>query len=450
LRGATSAGSGATSTKGGSSVTSGPVTPKGPHPFGGGPEPDGARDDDRATGGPLDDNEDAASHGWIPPEHRDWRHPSEVPTAAGGTGGTGPGTPMSAAPARGGPGRRRWHLATIGVGVGAAAAVLAGVLLLANAGSGNGPAEPSTADSASVASAVSGCCKLVPTAAEPTERSMVALEVSTSDGVAEDCGVAVAPGGLVVTTADAVDGARTVTAVVAGGTRVGAAVLAVDRGSDVAVVRVDADVPVARFADDATVSAGHAAMVIALAARSGNDTPDAPIWADGSVQSVATAIQGGDASGLAALTTGATAVPAMPGSALLEPTGQVIGILDSTGRPAAGDGEEVFLPSQLVVGVADALAQRGYVQHGWLDVTGRDASATTSDGAEVVAVKATGPSAHALEPGDVIVSLDGAPVRSMAELRSRLYVLGPGTIVHLGVERDETALDVDVTLASSP
>jgi putative serine protease PepD len=443
------------------------VTPQGPHPFGGGPEPDGARDDDRATGGPLDGNEDAASHGWIPPEHREWRHPSEVPTAAGGTGGTGPGARMVSAHAPGGPGRRRWHLATIGVGVGAAAAVLAGVLLLVNAGSGNGPSEPSTADSASVASAVSGCCKLVPTAAEPTERSMVALEVSTNDGVAEDCGVAVAPGGLVVTTADAVDGARTVTAVVAGGTRVGAAVLAVDRGSDVAVVRVNADVPVARFADDATVSAGHAAMVIALAARPGNDAPDAPIWADGSVQSVATAIQGGDASGLAALTTGATAVPAMPGSALLEPTGQVIGILDSTGRPAAGDGEEAFLPSELVVGVADALARHGYVQHGWLDVTGRDASAastaataagsatstaaaTTSDGAEVVAVKAAGPSAHALEPGDVIVALDGAPVRSMAELRSRLYVLGPGTTVHLGVERDETALDVDVTLAPSP
>jgi putative serine protease PepD len=183
---------------------------------------------------------------------------------------------------------------------------------------------------------------------------------------------------------------------------------------------------------------------------------------------VATAVQGGDAAGLAALTTGATAVPAMPGEALLQPTGRVIGILDSTGRPASGDGEEAFLPSQLVVGVADALAQHGYVQHGWLDVKGRDAPASStkttvtaagsvtttaaavSGGAQIVAVGATGPSAHALEPGDVIVSLDGAPVRSMAELRSRLYVLGPASTVHLDVERQGTTIDVDVTLASSP
>ncbi len=371
-------------------------------------------------------------------------------------------------PAPGHPGRRHSHLATIGIGVGAAAAVLIGVLLLANAGSGNGTAPSSTADPPSVASAVGGCCKVVPTAAQATERSIVALEVTTDGGgVAEDCGVAVASGGLIVTTADAVDGIRSVTAITASGTRIRAAVLAVDRDSDIALLRVDADVPVARFADDATVSPGHPTMVMALAARSTKGA-DAALWANGSVQSVATAIQGGDAAGLAALTTGATVVPAMPGEALLDSTGRVIGILDSSGRPASGGGEEVFLPSQLVVGVADALAQRGYVQHGWLDVKGRDAPASStkttvtaadsvtttagpaSDGAQVVAVGAPGPSANALEPGDVIDSLDGAPVRSMAELRSRLYVLGPGSSVHLGVERQGTTLDVDVTLASSP
>ncbi|HEY1733573.1 MAG TPA: trypsin-like peptidase domain-containing protein [Acidimicrobiales bacterium] len=387
---------------------------------------------------------------------------------AGGAGRMAGGAPMLAAPAPGRPGRRPGHLATIGVGVGAAAAVLAGVLLLANAGSGNGPSPSSTADPPSVASAVSGCCKVVPTAAQATEQSIVALEVSTNGGgVAEDCGVAVAAGGLVVTTADAVDGVRSVTAVTANGTRVRAAVLAVDRGSDIALLRLDADLPVARFADDATVAPGYPAMVMALAARSDKDS-DAALWADSSVESVATAIQGGDAAGLAALTTSATAVPAMPGEALLQPTGRVIGILDSTGRPASGDGEEAFLPSQLVVGVADALAQRGHVQHGWLDVKGRDAPASStkttvtaagsvttmaaavSDGAQIVAVGATGPSAHALEPGDVIVSLDGAPVRSMAELRSRLYVLGPASVVDLDVERQGTPLGVDVTLASSP
>ncbi|HVX23305.1 MAG TPA: S1C family serine protease [Acidimicrobiales bacterium] len=374
---------------------------------------------------------------------------------------------------------RHRHLATLGIGIGAAVAVVAGILLLANAGSGPGPATSSTSAPQSLASAIVGCCKALPVAARPAQRSMVALEVSTKGGVGQGCGVAVAPGGLVATTADAVAGATAVTAVTVDGRRVKARVMAVDRDSDLAVLRVQADLPVAPMADDSSVAAGRTAVVVAVAARPHKGARSATIWSTGTVRSVATAVQGGDAAGMASLTTGVTEVPEVPGSALLAPGGQVLGILDATGRPMSGGGEEVFLPTQLVVGVARALAEKGVVDHGWLDVKGHNApprsvrttsttvaapatSTTTAPatsagdpagstvGALITSVQSTGASAHSLQPGDVVVAVDGAPVRSMAELRTRLYVLGPGTSVRLAVDRGGTLMEAAVTLAASP
>ena len=425
------------------------------------------------TGGPLDGGDTGGPSGWIPPEDRTWRHPSELAAAGAGAGGAGGGTPVLPAPLPPGPDRRHRYAATVGVGFGAAAAVLIGVFLLANAGSGPGPSMSAVSQPPSLSTAMTGCCKVVPAVARSAQRAMVALMVSTDGGVNQGCGVAVAAGGLVATTADAVDGAQSVTAVTASGKRVKAHLVAVDRSSDVALLRVNTDLPVVPMADDGTVAAGHPAMVMAVAARTGPGAADATMWSQGTVRSVATAVQGGDADGMAAVTTGATQVPAVPGSALLTAGGQLLGLLDATGRPMSGDGEEAFLPTQLVVGVAKALASHGVVDHGWLDVKGHDApdgtvhtTASTAaagtatsvtdppdggtDGALVTSVESSGAAGGALNVGDVVVSLDGAPVRSMAELRTRLYVLGPGSTVRLGVDRGGSLIDVAVTLAPSP
>ena len=65
--------------------------------------------------------------------------------------------------------------------------------------------------------------------------------------------------------------------------------------------------------------------------------------------------------------------------------------------------------------------------HGWLGVEGTDAPGGA--GAKVAHGAAGGPAAGRLQPGQVIVAVDALPVRTMAELRARLYVLPPGTAV---------------------
>ena len=56
-------------------------------------------------------------------------------------------------------------------------------------------------------------------------------------------------------------------------------------------------------------------------------------------------------------------------------------------------------------------------------------------------MEAHGPSANRLVPGDVIVAVNDLPVRTMAELRARLYVLLPGTSIALSVQGASGATD---------
>ena len=78
------------------------------------------------------------------------------------------------------------------------------------------------------------------------------------------------------------------------------------------------------------------------------------------------------------------------------------------------------------------------------------ASASTSDGAQVVDVETGSPALFAgLEPGDVITAIDGDQVHSAAELRSRLYADPPGTDLAVTFEHDGASDEVSVVLADN-
>jgi S1-C subfamily serine protease len=99
------------------------------------------------------------------------------------------------------------------------------------------------------------------------------------------------------------------------------------------------------------------------------------------------------------------------------------------------------------VGVADDLRSGDKVIHGWLGVSGTDAGNST--GAKVASVDPKGPAAGRLQAGQVIVALNAQPVRTMAELRARLYVLAPGAPVAVSVQGASGVKVVDLTLGSS-
>jgi PDZ domain-containing protein len=80
---------------------------------------------------------------------------------------------------------------------------------------------------------------------------------------------------------------------------------------------------------------------------------------------------------------------------------------------------------------------------------GRDVRATPR-GALVIDVAVDVPAARKLESGDVIVAVDGAPIRTPGELRREIGRREPGDEVELTVQRDGEAVGIVVGTVPNP
>ncbi len=466
------------------------MTGGGPYPTGDGPnDPELPHGDDgsehEGTG------EVGGFHGWVPPQERSWRHPSELFASSGpgvegtsGAAGAQPPRPDATGPdasGQGGPGgsssrpgqirirpsRRAW--ATVLLGSGIAAAVVAGGLVLATSvNQGGGSDGAARTSSATLPNPITN--QIAPPALSSLANALVLISVTGPTGTIVRSGIAIAADGLVATTAGGLAGADILTVTTSDGQQMPATMVAVDPGSDVAVVRVPTSLAVPQFADDGGLSSGERLVGMAVSPSSGPTVIRAS-WSWVTLETLTNATSG--SGGMATI----AAVPGTSGSSasdnvLVDSSGRVIGIRDQDVNLTSGTTREVFLPSQLVLGVAHDLVTSGQVVHGWLGVSCRDnvpvsdpsaqgdssGSASTAakgskdepDGALVVKVQPHSPATNELHAGDVITSVDGAPVRSTAELRTRLYVLDPGTSVHLEVLRGGHERPLDVALGSSP
>lgn len=147
------------------------------------------------------------------------------------------------------------------------------------------------------------------------------------------------------------------------------------------------------------------------------------------------------------------------GGALLNLKGELIGINTAILAPGGGSiGIGFAIPSNMAKTLAQQLIESGEVKRGLLGIKGMEMSADIAKafnlnvqrGAFVSEVLANSGSAKAgVKSGDVIVSLNGKPLSSFAELRSRIATTEPGTKVKLGLLRDGKPMDVEVTLDKS-
>ena len=366
-----------------------------------------------------------APGGWVPPEQRAWRHPSET--------GSWPsvGLPGAAPVVHIRPAGRRTAWATSLVGAGAVAALVTGGLMLATH---SRPGPIST---------------LPPFAPPPASaaQSIVRLDVTSATSSTYGCGIVVASDGLIATNATLLTGAQLIVATTASGRRESATIIGVDPTSDVGLLSIGSALPVAHFVDWSEVQPGAGAVMLAVTSVSpGSETAT---WSNQTIASTGVPVQSGPGAGMASVVAAASTTASPAGAVLMEPDGAVIGILDKSGVASAGGGT-VFLPGAFVVQVAlEMMSDGGKIQHGWLGINGVDSGRKQPKGALVTAVDQRGASDDRLQRGDVIESIDGWRVRSMADLRSRLYLLAPGAWVNLRVDRGDTVRTVGLALSQS-
>ena len=411
-----------------------------------------------------DGHDDAPLRGWIPPDDRLWRHPSELASSSD--------SPVPATVRDGGRDRR----AAIAVGsVGAAAVVVAVAAAFALSGSSTVTGAHSIA--ITVTSVTTPSVTTAPTgtsvgsspaggAAGPNIIAMVsALRPSIVGVVPSDpsssaasapamlTGVVLPGGRLVVTAASAVVGMHGVDVVTSDGRHHAGVVTGADEHAGIAVVSVDDALTPATFSDD-DVSLGEATVAACLCgeARSTGGAEAMPAMSVGMVSQTGESATLADGTDL--IDTIEATMPLQPGSwgtVLLDHSGEVVGILD-TEEQVAGETVGIFVPAPLAVGVADALAAGLDLVHGWLGIVCADsASAPGSGGPVVTSLFSNGPAAVAgIEPGDEIQALDGRRVATIAELQAALYTATPGTIVELTTVRGSSVRELSVKLASEP
>jgi S1-C subfamily serine protease len=359
------------------------------------------------------------ARGWLPPEDRLWRHPSEIGHAA-------------QAAAQGHPGLRWTALAA-----GAASVAVVTALSMAVTG-GSTHTLRATDTSVAVGPDV---VKMVDAVAP----SLVAL-VPAGSGDHERATGAVLPGGeLVVTAATAMAEGEHLTVVSGSGRRLPGVVTGVDDRAGIAVVRLTQRLSAGSFADE-TVTPQQLAVA---ACRCGSPTAASapPDVALGMIRTVGTpGLEDGGPALLDAIEAEIPLGPSALGSVLLDDSGRVLGILDGE-RNAGGDTYGYFVPSAVALPMADQLATHD-VGHGWLGVVGRDDGGA---GAVVLSVVPGSPAAGAgVRPGDVVEAVDSHPIASLADLEARLYVSRPGTALQLTVLRAGSVETMTVTVAPYP
>lgn len=268
-------------------------------------------------------------------------------------------------------------------------------------------------------------------------------------------GVIVRPNGYVLTNNHVVDGAEEIEVQLQDGRSFQAEVVGTDPPTDLAVLKVDAsELPAMELGHSASVEVGDLAFAI------GNPFGVGQTVTMGIVSAVGRGNLGiVDYENF--IQTDASINPGNSGGALIDATGALIGINTAiVSRGAQGNqGVGFAIPIDLARDVMEQILTGGHVVRGWLGVTIQEVTpelAKSFDldearGALVGEVTPGSPAAEAgIEPGDVIVRIDDAPVENVRSLRLAVAGRSPESTVKLTLVREGRERTLSVTLGELP
>jgi serine protease Do len=148
--------------------------------------------------------------------------------------------------------------------------------------------------------------------------------------------------------------------------------------------------------------------------------------------------------------------PGNSGGALIDLKGRLIGINTAILSPAGGNvGIGFAVPINMARQVLEQIVQTGRVQRGRIGVSVQDLPVErrgrhAGGGALIAEVANDSPAEQAgIQKGDVVVSADGAPVRSAAQLRNKVGLTPVGTTIKLTVDRGGTLHELPVRIAEA-
>jgi serine protease Do len=267
----------------------------------------------------------------------------------------------------------------------------------------------------------------------------------------EGSGFIVGADGYILTNAHVVDQASDVTVKLTDRREFQAKVVGVDRRSDVAVLKIDArNLPTVKLGDSSKLRAGE--WVVAIGAPFGFENSVTA----GVVSATARAV-GSSTSVVPFIQTDVAVNPGNSGGPLFNLQGEVVGINSMIYTGTGGyQGISFAIPIDIALDVKNQLVKTGHVTRGRIGVTIQDVNAQLADsfgldrphGALVSSVEKDGPAAKAgVQPGDVIVGVEGRPIDLSTELPGVIAHQHPGSTATLDIVRNGKSKKIDVKIA---
>jgi serine protease Do len=251
--------------------------------------------------------------------------------------------------------------------------------------------------------------------------------------------------GVILTNAHVVDGASEVAVKLPDKREFDAKVVGIDKPTDTAVLKIDAEnLPTVRLGSPDRTGVGD--WVLAIGSPFGFENSVTA----GIVSAKSRLLP--EEGYVPFIQTDVAVNPGNSGGPLLNTQGEVIGINSQIySRTGGYQGLSFAIPIDVALKVEQQLLETGKVSRGRLGVAVQDLNQALAEsfglakpeGALVDKVPGDGPAAQAgLKPGDVILALNGAPIRDSRELPPLVADLKPGSEAKLTLWRNGHAQDV--------
>ena len=266
----------------------------------------------------------------------------------------------------------------------------------------------------------------------------------------EGSGFIIKSDGVIMTNAHVVNGATEVVVRMTDRREYTAKVIGVDTRSDIAIIKIEAkDLPVVKVGDSRGLKVGEWVLAIGSPFGFENSATAGIVSAKGRTL---------DSGYVPFIQTDVPINPGNSGGPLFNMKGEVVGVNSQIYSRSGGyQGVSFSIPIDVAMQVSGQLQTSGHVTRGKIGVTIQRVTQGLSDsfglpqpeGALVSSVEKGGPAEKAgVEPGDVILKLNGQPLNNSEELPVLVAGMTPGSSVNLEIWRNHGAKNLTVTLGA--
>jgi Do/DeqQ family serine protease len=266
-------------------------------------------------------------------------------------------------------------------------------------------------------------------------------------------GVIVSPKGYILTNHHVVEAADEIEVALIDGKKLKAKAVGSDPETDIAVLQVEGGpVPAITFGDADALRVGDVVLAIGNPFGVGQTVTMGIVSALRRNQGINTFEN--------FIQTDAAINPGNSGGALIDTAGNLVGINTLIYSRSGGSlGIGFAIPASSAKLVMEQIIQTGSVTRGWIGVEAEEITPEIADsfrlgstnGVILRGIQRGGPADRAgLKPGDVLLAIEGAPIKDQSSLLNLVAALAPGKPASIRLRRDNKDMEIRIAVGKRP